>query len=67
VPRTTFNDHIKGCVKHGKKPGPSNYLTTVEEEELQSFKTKVSRVGYGKTQREFKLLHEAVAREKGVL
>lgn len=54
-------------MKHGKKPEPSNYLTTVEEEELQSFKTKASRVGYGKTQREFKLLDEAIAWEKGVL
>ena len=67
VPRTTLQDRVKGRVKHGNKPGPTTYLTTAEEEELASFLMEVSKVGYGKTRKEVKLLVEAVAREKGVL
>ena len=67
VPRTTLQDHVKGRVKHGDKPGTNTYLTMAEEEELASFLMEVSKVGYGKTRKEVKLLVEAVAREKGVL
>ena len=49
VPRTTLQDRVKGRVKHGDKQGPSTYLTSVEEEELEAFLMEVAKVGYGKT------------------
>ena len=67
VPRTTLQDYVMGQVKHGDKPGPSTYLTSAEEEELEAFLMEVAKVGYGKTRKEVKLIAEAVAREKGVL
>ena len=51
VPRTTLQDRVKGWVKHGDKPGPSTYLTSAEEEELEAFLMEVAKVGYGKTRR----------------
>ena len=64
VPRTTLQDCVKGWVKHGEKTGPNTYSTSAAEEELASFLTEVSKVGYGKTRREVALLVEAVAQEK---
>ena len=34
VPRTTLKDRLSGRVEHGRKPGPTPYLNTVEEKEL---------------------------------
>ena len=67
MPRTTLQDRVKGRVKHGDKPGPSTYLTSAEEEELEVFSMEVAKVGYGKTRKEVNLIVEAVAKEKGVL
>ena len=64
VPRITLYDRISGRVKHGDKPGPKTYLSPTEEHELASFIVKVSRVGYGKTRKDIKLLVETVAKEK---
>ena len=47
-------------------PGPSIYLIS-DEEELKPFLMEVSKLGYGKTQKEAKLIFEAVAKEKWVL
>ena len=47
-------------------PGPSVYLTS-DEEEWKPFLMEVSKLGYGKTQKEVKLIFEAVAKEKWVL
>ena len=56
-----------GRVQHGRKPGPSPYLSNAEEKELASFITDVAKAGYGKSQQEIKQIAEDVANEKGVL
>ena len=67
VPRSSLRDRTSGKVKHGRKPGPSPYLSNVEEKELANFVTDVAKAGYGKSRKEIKLIAEDVANEKGVL
>ena len=52
VPRVTLQDQMNGRVQHGRKPGPSPYLTQGEEGELCSYLLSTAEVGYGKTRRE---------------
>ena len=54
VPRTTLLDRVHGTVTHGTKPGPSPYLTRVEETELSKFLVETSDYGYGRTGRQVK-------------
>lgn len=61
VPRTTIRDRTLGRVKHGKKPGPTPYLSVVEEKELASFITDVATAGYSKSRQEIKRIAEDVA------
>jgi len=49
VPPTTLKNRLRGRVKHGTKPGPQSYLTTIEENE---FLVKACKMGNGKTKRE---------------
>ena len=58
VPRSTLRDHTSGRVQHGRKPGPSPYLSNAEEKELSSFVTDVAKAGYGKSRREIKQIAE---------
>ena len=67
VPRTTFKDRISGRVVHGTKPGPRPYLSSNEEATLSSHLVQASKLGYGKTRRQVKLIVEIVAKEKGLL
>ena len=67
VPRTTLRDRASGRVKHGKKPGPTPYLSVVEGKELASFITDVAKAGYGKSRQEIKRIAEDVASDKGVV
>ena len=53
VPRTTFKDRVAGRVLHGSDFGPQPYLTTEEEKELVDFLITSSKMGYGKTRRQF--------------
>ena len=59
VPRTTLQHRMKKRVKHRDKTEPSTWWTSAEEE-LEAFQES-----YGKTQKEVKLIVEAVAKEKG--
>ena len=65
VPRQTLRDRVTGRVRHGSKPGPQPYLSSVEEEELSSFLIDVAKAGYGKNRKQIKSIAEAVARDKG--
>jgi len=59
VPRSTLQHRMKKRVKHRDKTEPSTWWTSAEEE-LEAFQES-----YGKTQKEVKLIVEAVAKEKG--
>ena len=49
VPPSTLKDQLSHHVEHGKKPGPTPYLTSKEEKELSDHFILVARSGYGKT------------------
>ena len=66
VPCTTLKDRLSGRVKHGKKSGPMPYLTSQEEDELATFLTEASNIGYGKTKREIILIVQKVLEQKVV-
>ena len=34
IPKTTLKDRVSGTVAHATNPGPTPYLSTVEEDEL---------------------------------
>ncbi len=67
VPRSTLKDRIHGRVVYGTKPGPKPYLSSSEENELETFLKKCAQVGYGKTRRDVMGIAESVATDKGVL
>ena len=67
VPPSTLKDRMSGRVLHGKKPGPTPYLTPSEEEELELYLIQASDMGYGKTRRQVKRIVEKVAYEKSLL
>ena len=67
VPRSTLRDRMSGRVEHGRKPGPSPYLSNAEEKELAAFVTDVAKAGYGKSRHEIKRIAEDCAMDKGVL
>ena len=65
VPRTSLKDRLSGRVEHGRKPGPLPYLTSEEEDELDSFLQKAAKLGCGKTKREVLLIVEKTLEQKG--
>ena len=67
IPKTTLKDRVSGRVTHGTNPGPTPYLSTVEEDELGHFLKSCAEVGYGKTRRDAMGIAESVAVDKGVL
>ena len=67
VPYTTLKDRLSGRVIHGTKPGPITYLNAKEEEALTSHLVEATKVGYGKTRKQVKMIIEKVAQEKGIL
>ena len=67
IPKTTLKDRVSGRVTHGTIPGPTPYLSTVEEDELGNFLKSCAEVGYGKTRRDAMGIAESVAVDKGVL
>ena len=67
IPKTTLKDRVSGRVTHGTNPGPTPYLSTVEEDELGHFLRSCAEVGYGKTRRDAMGIAESVAVDKGVL
>ena len=52
VPPSTLKDRLSGRVIHGTKPGPRPYLSSQEENELETYLINASKVGYGKTRRQ---------------
>ena len=51
IPRSTLHDHATGRIQPHAKPGPTPYLN-IEEEELASFLTQCSRIGYPHTRQQ---------------
>jgi len=49
VPATTLKDWVSIRVARGSEMGPKPYLTYEEEEELVTFLTNCSKMGYDKT------------------
>ena len=49
IPRSTLHDHVSGRVQPGASSGPKRYLSQTKEDELVSFVTKSSQVGYTRT------------------
>ena len=66
VPKSTFHDRISGRVKNGAKPGPPQYLTTGEEEELASFLLEASRIGYPHTKKQVLAIVQQIVEDKGI-
>ena len=52
VPRSTLSDRVSGHVLPGAKSGPPKVLTDEEEEELVSFLSRLSDIGYPKTRKQ---------------
>ena len=67
VPRSTLKDRLSGRVAHGTKSGPKPYLSPIEEAELTNHLLSASKMGFGKTRRDVKLLVETYTRSKGTL
>ena len=65
VPPTTLKDRLSGRVKHGVNPGPTPYLSKVEEAELTSFLIQSSGIGFGKTNREVIKIVKQILGKKG--
>ena len=64
IPKTTLKDCVSGRVTN---PGPTLYLSTVEEDELGNFLKSCAEVGYDKTRRDAMGITESVAVDKRVL
>ena len=56
VQRTTLKYRLSGRIKHSKKSGPMPYLMSQEEDELDTFLTEASNIGYAKIKREILLI-----------
>ena len=59
VPCTTLKDRLSGRVEHGRKPGPTPYLSAIEEKELRKFRK--SCASYVKTRKDVMHIPEDVA------
>ena len=66
VPRSTLHDHITGKVLTGTKSGPRAYLTIDEEEELVSFLTGSSTLGYSRTVKQVIDIVQEIVDKKGI-
>ena len=66
VPRSTLHDHITGKVLAGTKSGPRAYLTNDEEEELVSFLTGSSTLGYSRTVKQVIDIVQGIMDKKGI-
>ncbi len=54
-------------MKHGEKPGPTQYLSSEEEAELVAFLKSCASVGYGKARRDVMGIAEFVTVDKSIL
>ena len=66
VPRSTLHDHITGKVLAGNKSGSRAYLTHDEEEELVSFLTGSSTLGYSRTVKQVIDIVQRIVDKKGI-
>lgn len=65
VPRSTLSDRVSGRVLPGAKSGPPKVLTDEEEEELVSFLSRLSDIGYPKTRKQVVDLVNHIAITRG--
>ena len=66
VPKSTLGDRISGKVLPGTKSGPLSYLTEKEEQELVTFLTRSSAIGYGRTRKEVIAIVERLLFSRGI-
>ena len=66
VPCSTLHDRVIGKVQHGKKSGPSIYLSYAEEEELAIFLKKCADIGYLRTKTEVLVIIQQIVDSKGL-
>ena len=66
VPKSTLGDRISGKVLPGTKSGPPSYLTEKEEQELVTFLTRSSAIGYGRTRKEVIAIVERLLCSHGI-
>ena len=64
VPKSTLGDRISGKVLPGTKSGPPSYIT--EKEELVTFMTRSSAIGYGRTRKEVIAIVEWLLCSRGI-
>ena len=65
VPRKTWDDRMKGHVKHGTNPGPRTVLTPEQEEALVSYLFYMADHGYPLTRTMVKAYGWAIAKRSG--
>ena len=66
VPCSTLHDRVTGRVQHGKKSGPTAYLSCAEEEELAGFLKKCADIGYPHTKTEVLVMVQQIIDSKGL-
>ena len=66
IPRSTLHDYITGRSLIGTKSGPKAYLSANEEEELVSFLTGMSSVGYSRSIKDVIEIVQAIVDKKGL-
>ena len=66
VPKSTLGDRISGKVLPGTKSGPPSYITEKEEQELVTFMTRSSAIGYGRTRKEVIAIVEWLLCSRGI-
>ena len=66
IPHSTLHDYVTGRVVFGAKSGPKAYLTPSEEEELVTFLSSMSSVGYSRSVKQTLEIVQAVVNKKGI-
>ena len=68
IPRSTLHDRVIGKVMLGSKSGPCKYLDSDEEEELATFLSGCSAIGYSRTKKHVQVIEivQSVVDKKGI-
>lgn len=68
IPKSTLYDHISGSVDSvDSRPGPKQYLTKTEEDELAAFLVKCSEMGYPHTRQQILALVQQILNSKNIV
>ena len=67
IPCTTLYDRMSDRESHGVNPAPKPYQSKCEGKNLSNFLVQASKVGYGKSTQQVKVLAVNTAIDKGLL